>query len=106
VKILANIADEILLLSPVIIETIQELKTKGLHSKIATLNANEVLIALSIGAVTNPTAQLALDKLQELKGAQAHSTVMLNDADDQILRKLGMDITCDPYYPSENLYYV
>lgn len=106
VKILANIADEILLLSPVIIETIQELKTKGLHSKIATLNANEVLIALSIGAVTNPTAQLALDKLQELKGAQAHSTVMLNDADDQILRKLGMDITCDPFYPSENLYYV
>ena len=106
VKILANIADEILLLSPVIIETIQELKTKGLYSKIATLNANEVLIALSIGAVTNPTAQLALDKLQELKGAQAHSTVMLNDADDQILRKLGMDITCDPFYPSENLYYV
>jgi len=106
VKTLANIADEILLLSPVIIETIQELKTKGFHSKISTLNANEVLIALSIGAVTNPTAQLALDKLQELKGAQAHSTVMLNDVDDQILRKLGIDITCDPFYPSENLYYV
>ncbi len=106
VKTLANISDEILLLSPVIIETIQDLKAKGFHSKIATLDANEVLIALSIGAVTNPTAQLALNKLSDLVGAQAHSTVMLNDADEQILRKLGMDITCDPYYPSENLYYV
>jgi len=106
IKTLANIGDEILLLSPVIIDTINDLKMVSLKSKIGTLNANDALIALSIGAVTNPTAQLALEKLLELKGAQAHSTVMLNDTEEQILRKLGIDVTCDPIFPSENLYYI
>ncbi|MDF0479237.1 DUF1846 domain-containing protein [Vagococcus sp. PNs007] len=105
-KTLANISDENFLLSPVILETIQKLKTEDLNSKLTALNANEVLIALSISAVTNPTAKLAYDKLSELEGAQAHSTVMLNKDDEQILRKLGMDVSCDPYYPSSNLYYV
>lgn len=106
IKYLANIGDEIYLLSPVIIETMKSLKKDKLHSKITRLNANEVLIALTIGAVTNPTAQLAVDKLTELKDVQAHSTVMLNKDDEQILKKLGMDVTCDPVYPSDNLYYM
>ncbi len=106
IKTLANIGDEIYLLSPVILETIQSLKAKNLHSKITSLNANEILIALSICAVTNPTAQLAFDKLSQLDGVQAHSTVMLNKDDEQTLRKLGINVTCDPVYPSENLYYI
>jgi uncharacterized protein (UPF0371 family) len=89
-----------------IIETMKDLKTDKLHSKVTTLNANEVLIALTIGAVTNPTAQLAVDKLHELTGVQAHSTVMLSKDDEQILKRLGIDVTCDPVYPSENLYYM
>jgi uncharacterized protein (UPF0371 family) len=106
IKALANISDDILLLSPVILEPIKKLKSEGLHKRIPTLTANEILIALSISAVTNPTAQLAYEKLSELKDVQAHSTVILNKDDDQILRNLGLDITCDPVYPSENLYYV
>ena len=106
IKTLANISDEIHLLSPMILETIQTLKAKDLHSKITALNANEILIALAISAVTNPTAQLAYAKLSELKGVQAHSTVMLNKDDEQTLRKLGLDITTDPDYPSDNLYYL
>lgn len=106
IKTLANISDEIYLLSPLILETIQNLKGKDLNSRITALNANEILIALSICAVTNPTAQLAYNKLSELRGVQAHSTTMLNKDDEQILRKLGIDVTCDPVYPSENLYYV
>ncbi len=106
IKTLANIGDEILLLSPVIIEAIQSLKMDSFKGKIPSLDANEALIALSIGAVTNPTAKLALDHLVGLRGAQAHSTVMLNDNDEQILKKLGADITTDPIYASENLYYI
>lgn len=106
IKTLANISDEIYLLSPLILETIQDLKVKDLHSKITSLNASEILIALSICAVTNPTAQLAYEKLSKLKGVQAHSTVMLNRNDEQILKRLGIDATCDPVYPSENLYYL
>ena len=106
IKYLANIGDEFLLLSPVILETIQKTKVVDLHSKITALNANEVLIALSISAVTNPTAQIAYEKLSSLEGTQAHSTVMLNKDDEQILKRLGMDITSDPIFPSENLFYI
>ena len=106
IKYLAGIADEIFLLSPLILNTIRDLKEKDLNSRITHLNANEILIALSICAVTNPTAQLAYDKLSMLKGIQAHCTSMLNKNDEQILRKLGIDVTFDPFYPSENLYYI
>jgi uncharacterized protein (UPF0371 family) len=106
IKYLAGISDDIYLLSPLILNTIRALKEKDLNSKITNLNANEILIALSICAVTNPTAQLAYEKLSLLKGVQAHCTVMLNRNDEQILKKLGIDVTCDAVYPSENLYYV
>lgn len=106
IKYMAGIADEIYLLSPLILNTIQDLKNKKLKNKIASLNADEILIALSISAVTNPTAQLAYDKLSELKGVQAHATVMLNRRSEQLLRNLEIDVTSDPYYPSENLYYI
>lgn len=106
IKELAGISDEIHLLSPMILETIQKMKKHDLHSKMPILKISEILIALAISAVTNPTAQLAYHRLSELNGVQAHSTVMLNRNDEQVLRKLGIDVTCDPVYPSENLYYL
>jgi len=62
-------------------------------------------MALSICAVTNPTAQFAMEKLDQLKGCQAHSTTILSLDDEQTFRKLGVDVTCDPEYQSQNLYY-
>ncbi|WP_062109645.1 DUF1846 domain-containing protein [Bacillus niameyensis] len=104
-KSLANIADEIDLLAPMILQTIQRLKKDDLNSRVPTLSANELLIALAISAVTNPTAQLAYQQLPNLKATQAHSTVILNRENEQTLKKLGIDITNDPVYPTENLYY-
>ncbi|EOT26404.1 DUF1846 domain-containing protein [Enterococcus saccharolyticus] len=106
IKKLANIGDEILLLSPNILEPIQKLKANELSGRITSLNTSEILIALSISAVTNPTAQLAYEKLTELKDTQAHSTVIFNKDDEQVLRNLGISFTCDPIYPSKNLFYV
>ncbi|MGX6969957.1 DUF1846 domain-containing protein [Vagococcus bubulae] len=106
IKRLANISDDILLLSPVILETIQKMKVEELGNKMTALNANEVLIALSISAVTNPTAQLAYEQLANLDGVEAHSTVMLNKDDEQVLKKLGMNVTSDPVFSSENLFYI
>ncbi len=103
IKYLAGIADEIPLISPNVLETIIDLKKNDLHRKYCALSLEEILIALSISAVTNPTAQIALDKLSELKGVQGHSTIMLTHNDEQTLRKLGVDMTCDPEYPSENI---
>ena len=106
IKSLANISDDILLLSPNILEPIQQLKANELSGRITSLNVSEILIALSISAVTNPTAQIAYSKLWELKETQAHSTVILNKDDEQILRSLGISFTCDPNFPSKNLFYV
>lgn len=105
IKYLANISDEIHLISPVILEPIKKLKTKTLSSNHSQLTSEEILIALSICAATNPTAQVAMSKLAELKGCQVHSTTILSNAEEQVFRKLGIDVTCDPEYPSEMLYY-
>ena len=105
IKHLAHISDNIPLLSPLVLERIQGMKSSALHSSVDTLSLNEVLIALSISAVTNPIAQVAYDKLAELDGAQAHSTVIVNKNDEQTLKQLGIDITSAPFYPSENLFY-
>lgn len=105
IKYFANISDEIHLISPVILEPIINLKLKTLGSKSTALDCEEILIALSICAATNPTAQVALEKLVMLKGCQAHSTTILSRGDEQTFRKLGIDITCDAEYPTESLYY-
>lgn len=105
VKYYANISDEIHLISPLILEPIINLKSKTLGSNNAALDCEEILIALSICAVTNPTAQVAMEKLTMLKGCQAHSTTILSMNDEQTFRKLGIDVTSDPEYSSESLYY-
>lgn len=105
VKYLANISDEIHLISPVILEPIRNLKSKTLGSRSVALSCEEILIALSICAATNPTAQVAMDKLSMLRGCQAHSTTILSGNDEQVFNRLGIDITSDPEYPTESLYY-
>ena len=105
VKHLANISDEIHLISPVILEPIRNLKSKILGSRSVALDCEEILIALGICAVTNPMAQVAMDKLFMLRGCQAHSTTILSRNDEQTFNKLGIDITSDSEYPTESLYY-
>lgn len=105
IKHLASISDGIHLISPVILEPIRKLKSKTLGIRSNALDCEEILIALSICAATNPTAQVALEKLSMLKGCQAHSTTILGIHDEQIFNKLGIDVTCDPEYATESLYY-
>jgi len=104
IKVLAGIADDIPLLSPIILEPILKLKTQIMHSTSSELNSEEILIALSICAATNPTAELAVKKLNELKNCDAHSTRMLSDSDQNIFSKLGVHLTCEPEYMSSALY--
>lgn len=105
IKYMANIPDDMYLISPVILNPIIKLKTETLGGKNVSLGLEEVLSALAICAVTNPTAELAMKKLDELKNIQAHSTTIISKDDEQTFRKLGMHVTCDSNYPSQNLYY-
>ena len=105
VKYLAGLEDEVHLLAQETLEPIMNLKINNFGSKKATLNCEEVLIALSICALTDERAKNAIEQLPKLKGSQAHSTIILGKVDEQLLRKLGMDVTCDMVFPTENLYY-
>lgn len=105
VKTMANIADEIHLLSPAILDPIVNLKRDNLGYKNPVLNCEEVLMALAISAAFNPMAQVALEKLGELKSCEAHSTVIMSSGDDQAFRSLGIEVTSEPEFASENLFY-
>ena len=104
IKALAGIDDSIHLLSPVVIEPIIDMKRNVLNYKDAVLNLEEVLVSLSISAATNPMIESVLKKLAMLKGCEAHSTTMINKTDENMLRKLGVNLTCDPVFPSKALY--
>ncbi len=104
IKRLADIPDDVLLLSPSIIEPIQKLKTDSMGSVNPRLHVDEVLIALSICAVDNPIAKKALEQLPALKGLEAHSSVMLASVDVQTFKKLGVRMTCEPRSQTKKLY--
>lgn len=104
IKTVSGIPDNIHLLSPNIIESIQNLKREILNEKNIRLSLEETLISLGISATTNPTAQLALSNLKKLSGCEMHVTHILSSTDDLALRKLGINVTCDPNFPSADLY--
>ena len=104
VKELGGIPDNIHLLAPNTIESITDLKKEVLNAKSASLNLEETLIALSISATTNPTAQLGMEKLKELKGCEMHMTHIPTPGDEAGLRRLGVNVTSAPSFSSKNLF--
>ena len=103
-KKLGNLDDEILLLSPHIIEPVSNLKTKSLGETEPSLSINEMLIALAISATTNPLTHMAMEEIKNLKTLDAHSTVILNDSEKRMLRKLGINFTQDPVFGEDSGY--
>jgi len=104
VKVLANIPDEILLLSPNIINQIRKLKEGVLDAESESLDLEETLIALSISAATNHTAELAMNKLVELKACEVHMTHIPTPGDEVGLKRLGVNLTTDGKFSSRNLF--
>ena len=98
IKVLGGIDDAIHLISPTFIEPIQELKTKYLGSKNPRLHTDEVLIALSTCAATDPNAKLALEQLPKLAGCQLHVSVILSSVDMNTFKKLGIEVTNEAVY--------
>jgi len=104
VKVLANIPDEILLLSPHIINQIAKLKEGILDADSESLDLEETLIALSISATTNHTAELAMQKLTELRSCEVHMTHIPTPGDEVGLKRLGVNLTTDGRFSSRNLF--
>ena len=104
-KELAGIDDEVELISPTIIGPIQELKVNFLGNANPRLHTDEVLVALSICAATDERAKRAMEQLQNLKGSEVHSSVILSHVDKNVFRKLGVNLTCEPVYQTKKLYH-
>lgn len=104
-KRLGGIQKDMHLISPIVIEPIQDLKVNHLGNHNPRLHMDEVLIALSISAATNPTAEVAMRQLDKLRGCEAHSTVILSGVDSSTFRKLGINVTCEPKYQTKKLYH-
>ncbi len=104
-KALAGIDKKLPLMAPGVIEPIQEMKVKHLGNHNPRLHLDEILIALSICAVTNPMADLAIKQLDYLKGCEAHSSVILSAADANVFKKLGVNVTFEPKYQVKKLYH-
>jgi uncharacterized protein (UPF0371 family) len=103
-KVMADIDDDVPLLAQSIIEPIVKLKRDTFRSSTSHLNSNEMLIALSSSAVVNPQADKALETIRRLRGTELHSSVMLCDTDEHVLKKLGVNYTCEPIRRNKNLY--
>ncbi len=102
-KTVAEIPDRIPLLAPSILDSITRLKTH-VGAASASLDVEETLIALAISATTNPAAQLAVEKLEDLRGCEMHLTHMPTPGDDAGLRRLGLNLTSDPNFATKNLF--
>ncbi|MBQ0027111.1 MAG: DUF1846 domain-containing protein [Lachnospiraceae bacterium] len=104
-KELAGIDHKLHLVSPEAISPIQKVKTGYLGSRNPRLHTDEILIALSISAVTDPNAMLALEQIPKLRGCEAHSSVLLSSVDEQTFKKLGLRLTCDAKYEESGKMY-
>jgi uncharacterized protein (UPF0371 family) len=106
VKHLAGIPDKIQLLPDYVTESVKNLKTGILNEKSVSLDLEEALIALSISSTTNPAAQLALEKLTDLRHCEAHMTHIPTPGDEGGLRSLGVNLTSDPNFSTKDLFIV
>lgn len=106
IKHLADIPTKMHLLPQSILESIHKLKTNILNAKTASLDLEETLIALSISAMTNPAAQLAIDELKKLRDCEMHMTHIPTPGDEAGLRRLGINVTSDPDFSTKNLFVV
>ena len=98
IKVLGNIDKNTHLISRTFIEPIQHLKTGYLGSKNPRLHTDEVLIALSMCAVSDPNAKLALEQLPKLSGCQLHVSSILSAVDMTTFKKLGIELTNEAVY--------
>ena len=104
-KALGGIDENFDLISQSVLEPICQLKTKYLLHRNPRLHTDEVLMALTISALTNPLAELAKEQIPGLKGAEAHFTVILSDEDEQLLKRIGINVSCQPQYETKQLYH-
>ena len=104
IKYLCGVSDDIKLIPSNIIEALIELKKTIINSKHIFITLKDALVALAIASNSSDLAKKCLEKVKLLKGCQLHSTCILNSSDENNLRNLGFNVTCDPEFIDNSLY--
>lgn len=104
-KQLAGIDDRLDLIDSGVLTPICDLKTRYLAHRNPRLHTDEVLLALTISALSSPAAKQAQEQLPALRGSEAHFTVILSEEDEKLLKRLGVRVTCEPTYETQRLYH-
>ena len=96
IKEISGIPDEAYLLSPGVIDGIYKMKQKTSYNTSYCLSLPEVLIALSICALTNPIIEKAINQVDKLRGYEAHASYIIDKGELNVLKNLGVSLTCEP----------
>ncbi|MBN1199207.1 MAG: DUF1846 domain-containing protein [Bacteroidales bacterium] len=103
-KHLTGIPDHLHLIPENVINSISFLKKEVLHGREVSLDMEETLIALTVSAISNPPARMAVECLEELRDCEVHLTHIPTPGDEAGLRKLGVNLTSDPDFSSRSLF--
>ena len=95
-KEITKIPDDVYLLSPTVLEAILKTKKETSYRTSYSLNVQEVLIALSICASNNPIIENVIGNIGKLRGQEAHSTYIIEKSEMNVLKNLGINLTCEP----------
>ena len=104
-KSVANIDMDLEIISDDAIEPISKLKTHYLGSKNPRLHTDETLMALSITSATSESASRALAGLGQLRGCDAFFSVIISSTDEEVLRRLGINVCCEPKFERNSLFH-
>ena len=104
IKELAGIPDQIHLIAPQVVQSIVRMKHDILKGKYTSLNLDEALIGLAISCATNPAAQIAMERLIDLRDCEMHMTHIITPGDEAGLRRVGLRCTSDPFFASSELF--
>lgn len=96
---------ELEVISDEAIEPISKLKTHFLGSKNPRLHTDETLMALSITSATSETAARVLSGLEQLRGCDAFFSVIISPTDETVLRKLGINVCCEPKFERHGFFH-
>lgn len=96
IKEISGIPDDVYLLSPSVLESIFKLKQTTSYKRNYSLNLPEVLIALSICSKTNPIIEKTLEAIDKLRGLEAHSSYIISQSEQKVLKSMGINLTCEP----------
>ena len=104
-KYLAGIDHKLELIPASVIAPISKTKIEYLGHHNPRLHSDEVLLALSISGLSNPLAAMVQAQLKNLKGCDAHFSVIISEEDVKLYKRLGINVSCEPKYEIKKLYH-